>query len=110
MTRAPRAITLSFLLLLPLLLCQCRTVRACLSFFKESASKGHTMQSGGDIPGRALTLDEFMAANAHRDLPTELLKTRFRVADADRDGMLTPEEVQSHRERVAEKKRNAARG
>lgn len=111
MTRARRAVTLlSLVFLVPLMVCQCRTMRRCLSFFKDHASQGHSMQSGGMTPTRALTVEEFIEANAHRNLDPELLKTRFRVADADRDGLLTPEEVESHRARAAENKRNAARG
>jgi hypothetical protein len=87
---------------------QCRTIKACISFFKEHASKGHTLNSGP--PGRALTVEEFIAANAHRNLTPEVLRTRFRVADADQDGLLTPEEVESHRQRAAERKRNAGQG
>lgn len=111
MTRALRAITLFFLVcLVPLLMCQCRTIHRCLSFFKDHSSKGHSMQSGGTTLTRALTVEEFIEANAHRNLDPDLLRNRFRVADADKDGLLTPEEVESHRARVAEKKRNAARG
>jgi hypothetical protein len=111
MTRALRAITLfSLVFLVPLLVCQCRTINRCLSFFKDHASQGHSMQSGGTSPTRALTVEEFIEANAHRNLAPELLRTRFRVADADKDGLLTPEEVESHRARAAENKRNAARG
>jgi hypothetical protein len=107
MTRALRAITLFLLVsLVPLLVCQCRTINRCLSFFKDHASQGHSMQSGGTSSTRALTVEKFIEANAH----PELLKTRFRVADANRDGLLTPEEVESHRARAAENKRNAARG
>lgn len=106
MMRALRTVHLS--LLVPCLLCQCRTINACISFFKNSASKGHSLSSGP--PGRALTVEEFIKANAHRKLSPEVLRARFRVADADKDGLLTPEEVQSHRERVAEKKRWAAGG
>jgi Ca2+-binding EF-hand superfamily protein len=95
---------------MPLLVCQCRTIDRCISFFKEHTSKGHNMQSVGTSPTRALTVEEFIEANAHRNLEPELLRTRFRVADADQDGLLTPEEVESHRARAAENKRNAARG
>lgn len=108
MMRALRAILLSLSLLVPCLLCQCRAIRACVSFFKDHASKGHTLHSGP--PGRALTVDEFIAANAHRNLSDEVLRTRFRVADADKDGLLTPEEIESHRARAAERKRKAAGG
>lgn len=107
MMRALRAIT--YCLLVPLLLCQCRTIKACISFFKDHASKGHTLSSGGP-PGRALTVEEFIAANAHRNLTPEVLRTRFRVADADKDGLLTAEEVESHRVRAAERKRKAGQG
>jgi hypothetical protein len=111
MSRALRAITLfSLIFLVPLLVCQCRTMNRCLSFFKDHASQGHSMQSVGMTPTRALTVDEFIEANAHRNLEPELLRTRFRVADADRDGILTPEEVENHRARAAENKRKAARG
>ncbi|RBP48254.1 hypothetical protein DES53_1011055 [Roseimicrobium gellanilyticum] len=96
--------------LLPLLVCQCRCINACISFFKDNASKGHNLQSGGMGAGRTLTVEEFIAANAHRNLPPELLRTRFRVADADKDGLLTPAEVDSHRARAAERKRNANPG
>ncbi len=107
MMRALRAIT--FCTLVPLLVCQCRSIKACIGFFKEHASKGHNLKSGGP-PGRAFTIEEFLAANAHRNLPPELLRNRFRVADADRDGLLIPAEVESHRQRAAENKRNANRG
>ena len=108
MMRALRAVLLSLSLLVPCLLCQCRAIRACVSFFKDHASKGHTLHSGP--PARALTLEEFFAANAHRNLSPEVLRTRFRVADADKDGLLTPAEVENHRVRAAERKRNAAGG
>lgn len=111
MTRAFRAITLfSLVFLVPVLVCQCRTIHRCLSFFKDHASKGRAMQSDGRTPTRALTVEEFIEANAHRNLDPGVLRTRFRVADADRDGILTPEEVESHRARAAENKRNADRG
>jgi hypothetical protein len=51
-----------------------------------------------------MTVDEFIAANAHRRLASDVLKSRFRVADANSDGMLTPGEMEVHRIRAAHNK------
>ena len=96
--------TLAVMSFLLLALCQCRAVTACIHFFKDHASTGHNSRISGNLPARAMTVNEFVAANAHRQLSTEVLHARFRVADANDDGLLTSEEVESHRIRAARNK------
>jgi hypothetical protein len=100
-----RAVVLS--LALPVMLCQCRSIKACLGFFRDHASQGHNSKASSNLPPRAITMEEFTAAHAHRGLPPETLTRRFRVADANDDGLLTPEEVEEHRIRAEQNKRNA---
>jgi hypothetical protein len=89
---------------LVLLLCQCRCYRACVSFFKGHASRGADSQHVRNLPSEPMTWDQFFDANKHRGLPLETLRTRFDVADADDDGILTPEEIQRHREMAIKNK------
>lgn len=89
---------------LSLALCQCRAVSACISFLKDHASTGHNARISSNLPPHPMTVGEFVAANSHRRLPPEVLHARFQVADADDNGLLTPEEVESHRIRAARNK------
>lgn len=57
------------------------------------------------LPSRAVTVEEFIKANAHRGLAADVLRSRFKVADDNDDGLLTPEEVERHRVIAAENKR-----
>jgi hypothetical protein len=100
---------LAFCCILPLVLTQCRTVKACINFFKDHASTGHASASAPrhTAPTRPMSVDEFIAANAHRCVSTETLRKRFSVADLDRDGILTPGEIQRHREMAAANKKRA---
>ncbi|MEZ0386302.1 MAG: hypothetical protein ACAI34_04485 [Verrucomicrobium sp.] len=104
MTRL-RAVVLSFIL--SMTLCQCSVIRACARFFKDHASQGHNSSISGNLPPHPITLEEFSAEQARRGLPPETITRRFRVADANDDGLLTPEEVQQHRIRAEQNKRNA---
>lgn len=90
--------------ILTLLLCQCRCLRACAGFFRSHASTGHNSRISGNLPAQAMTLEQFLATNARRGLSTDVLKTRFRVADADGDGWLTPGEIERHRVKAAQNK------
>jgi hypothetical protein len=100
---------LAFCCILPLGLTQCRTVKACINFFKDHASTGHASASAPrrSAPSRPMKVDEFIAANAHRGVSTEVLRKRFSVADLNRDGLLTPAEMQQHREMAAANKKRA---
>jgi hypothetical protein len=89
---------------LVLLLCQCRCFRACVSFFKSHASTGSDSQYVRSVPSQPMTWDQFLDANRHRGLPSETLRTRFKVADDDGNGILTPEEIQRHRQIAAKNK------
>lgn len=97
--------TVAMSCVLSLALCQCRAVTVCIGFLKDHASTGHNSRISGNLPPRPMTVDEFVAANSHRRLPPEVLHERFRVADADDNGLLTSEEVESHRIRAARNKR-----
>ena len=99
--------TLLLYCFLPLALCQCSCVRACIGFFKAHSSEGQDSRIRDDLPSRPMTLEEFHAANAHRGLSPDVLDTRFRVADADGDGLLTSGEIKRHRIKAAQNKRNA---
>jgi hypothetical protein len=56
------------------------------------------------LPPHPLTWDEFVATQRSRGLPMATLEKRFRVADANRDSILTPEEIQRHRVAAAQNK------
>jgi hypothetical protein len=107
----PRALALAFCCVLPLTLCQCRCVKACVHFFKEHASTGH-VSSASKRPAspRPVRVHEFVAVNAHRGLSEDTLRSRFRVADLNSDGVLTSMEVEQHRARAAANKRRNANG
>ena len=92
---------------LSIALCQCRCIRSCMAFFKGHASTGHNSRVSGNLPSRPMTWEDFYRANAHRGLPDDLLRTRFQVADANNDGLLTPAEIERHRAIAAQ---NKARG
>ena len=89
-------------------LCQCRCVNACIGFFRDHPSKEHDSRARGNTSARPMTVDEFIAANAHRRLTSDVLKSRFRVADSNSDGLLTPGEMEEHRIRAAHNKRKRA--
>ena len=89
---------------LALLLCQCQVFKVCVRFFKSHASPGSDSQYVRNVPSQPMTWDQFFDANKHRGLPSETLRTRFEVADADDDGILTPEEIQRHRQIAAKNK------
>src|SRR5687768_10007156 len=91
--------------ILPLALCQCRCVKACVKFFKDHASTGHVSSAPKrSAPSRPMRVHEFVAVNTHRGLSEETLRARFRVADLNGDGVLTPAEVAQHRARAAANK------
>lgn len=96
--------TLALSLGLALALSQCRCVTACIGFFKDHSSRGHNTKISGNLPPHAMTLEQFIAANSRRGLTPAVLGARFRVADADGDGLLTPEEIESHRVTAAQNK------
>ncbi len=93
--------------LLPLMLCQCQMVEACLGFFEKHSSKGHNSKLSGTALSQPITLEQFIASQARRGLSADVLKTRFRVADANNDGLLTPEEVEMHRTAAAQNKKRS---
>lgn len=103
---------LAFSCLLPLLLSQCRAVQSCIRFFKDHASTGHASASAPRraAPARPMRVEEFIAANAHRGVSAEVSRKRFNVADLNRDGVLTPAEIQRHREIAAANKKRAQGG
>lgn len=91
--------------LLPLMLCQCQMVENCLNFFERHSSRGHNSKVSDNLPSRAITVEEFVAGQSHRGVSEQVLRTRFRVADANRDGLLTSEEVELHRAAAAQNKK-----
>jgi hypothetical protein len=76
-----------------------------VNFLKDHSSRGASPQFTDDLPSRAMTFAEFVDSNAPRNLPPELLRKRFDVADADDDGLLTPQEITEHRVAAARNKR-----
>jgi hypothetical protein len=101
----PLARALAIGCILPLALCQCRCVKACVRFFKDHASTGHVSATPKrTAPSRSMRVHEFIAVNAHRGLSEDTLRSRFRVADLNSDGTLTPMEVEQHRARAAANK------
>src|SRR4051794_27919795 len=96
--------TFIILCALPLLLAQCRCVAVCVGFFKDHSSKGATAPVDDENASRAMTMEQFVQAHANRGVPVDILRRRFDVADADDDGILTPEEIQRHRAVAAQNK------
>lgn len=60
--------------------------------------------SAHPVPSHPLTWEEFVEAQRSRGLPLAVLERRFRVADANRDSILTPDEIQRHRAIAARNK------
>ena len=93
--------------LLPFMLCQCQMVEACIGFLERHSSKGQPSRAVGSVPAQAITREQFFASQAHRGLSAETLEARFRVADANGDGILTPQEVEAHQAAAAMKKKQS---
>jgi hypothetical protein len=68
-----------------------------VAFVTDHASTGHNSRISGNLPAQAMTWEQFCQANAHRRIAPEVLRTRFEVADADDDGLLTADEITRHR-------------
>ncbi len=96
--------------LLALLLCQCRCLHWCVNFLKPHSSSGSVSRFAYNIPVRPLNFEEFVQSNASRNLPPELLRKRFDVADANDDGLLTAEEITRHRMAAALNKNRIEQG
>lgn len=91
-------------ILLPILLlgtlCQCRCVSACWNFVRGHSSTGRDTRFTTDLPPHPITFEEFLGAPKNVGVPLETLRIRFQVADANADGLLTPEEIVERRRAV----------
>ncbi len=72
---------------------------------KEKArQKAKAKDSADDQPKVPVTWEQFLAANQDKGVTRSELAKRFRVADANHDEILTPAEIDSHREAAARNK------
>lgn len=75
-------------------------IASCASWFDG----GRDQRGARNIPDQPLTWSQFVDANKGRGLSMDTLQRRFRVADADQDCLLTPEEIERHRTIAARNK------